>query len=92
MDVDKPCLSLDYCPYGPLVEQSPFTEKDKRCDVFGHDCPVYANHEPFVHGPEEEGCCCVCGRPSVMAITEDGACFDYCQKHGDMGDKRYKRG
>jgi hypothetical protein len=58
----KPCLELNYCPYGPLVEQFPLpyntlqdaeedkmskTDREKTCTVFGHICPVYFASEPF---------------------------------------------
>lgn len=48
----KPCHKLDYCPYGELVEEFPFTvdlEADDpwkfRCNIFGHDCPVFYHKE-----------------------------------------------
>lgn len=44
----KPCRQLGYCPYGRLVEKFPFSETPKRCEVFGHDCPVFYVAEPFV--------------------------------------------
>lgn len=44
----KPCWELNYCPYGPLVEDFPISEKEEyRCRIFGHDCPVYSVAEPF---------------------------------------------
>jgi len=40
-----PCRELDYCPYGQLVELFPFSEDEKSCGVFGHDCPVHYHRE-----------------------------------------------
>lgn len=39
----KPCLKLNYCPYGPLVEQYPIlkTRNRRSCTIFGHQCPVF---------------------------------------------------
>lgn len=39
----KPCRILEYCPYGPLVEQFPLPDEDneRSCSVFGHECPVF---------------------------------------------------
>ena len=43
MEVSKPCHQLGYCPYGPLVENFPLDKNSTlRCEVFGHDCPVYS--------------------------------------------------
>ena len=49
----KPCRMLGYCPYGPLVEDFGFSESEKSCVVFGHDCPVFSCAEPFVDDGEE---------------------------------------
>lgn len=61
----KPCFDLDWCPYGPLVEQMPLTGADLAaegwptdrnhvgCEVFGHICPAYLVAEPFV----DPSCC-----------------------------------
>lgn len=51
--IEKPCHSCGYCPYGQLVEEFPLTEERTAysCTVFGHDCPVYYHAEGFV----EEG-------------------------------------
>ena len=48
--ISKPCWQLDYCPYGPLVENSEIKEELTRttCTVFGHICPVFAHAEPFI--------------------------------------------
>jgi HNH endonuclease len=58
----KPCWELNYCPYGPLVEQFPLpyktvqdaeedkmskSDREKTCSVFGHICPVFFVSEPF---------------------------------------------
>ena len=52
----KPCLILEYCPYGTLVEYFPLhgevtgwnggslgiqpKKEGRSCRTFGHDCPV----------------------------------------------------
>lgn len=53
-DIEKPCVKLDYCPYGQLVEEFPFSENELSCTIkngaivqFGHDCPVHY-HAEFV--------------------------------------------
>lgn len=51
IEIDKPCKKLGYCPYGPLVEQSPLNEKrsaERDCKAFGHECPVWRNAEGFI--------------------------------------------
>jgi hypothetical protein len=52
--VCKPCWEIKYCPYGPLVEDFPLSEKnsDKSCRIFGHDCPVFYVAEPFTETKE----------------------------------------
>jgi hypothetical protein len=47
--VCKPCWEIKYCPYGPLVEEFPIAKEgdDKRCLIFGHECPVFSVAEPF---------------------------------------------
>ena len=39
----KPCYTLDWCPYGGLVEAFRIRKEITRftCKVFGHDCPVF---------------------------------------------------
>ena len=39
----KPCWILDWCPYGPLVEDFMIRteENDYTCEIFKHDCPVF---------------------------------------------------
>jgi len=47
-DIEKPCVKLDYCPYGQLVEEFPVPEdrpNQLSCPVFGHDCPVHYHRE-----------------------------------------------
>ncbi len=46
----KPCRVLQYCPYGPLVEEMPLPEEpnERCCSIFGHECPVFYCAEPFV--------------------------------------------
>ena len=41
--LEHPCVKLDYCPYGAVVELYPLLENrgNKSCQVFGHDCPVH---------------------------------------------------
>ena len=50
----KPCWEIEYCPYGPLVEN--FTLKhdrdEKSCRIFGHDCPVFYVAEPLTETKE----------------------------------------
>lgn len=43
----KPCHILNYCPYGSLVEVFEFSESEKSCKLFGHDCPMYVCAEPL---------------------------------------------
>ncbi len=47
--VCKPCWEIKYCPYGPLVEEFPLGEEndERRCRIFGHQCPVFHVAEPF---------------------------------------------
>ena len=46
--VCKPCWELNYCPYGPLVEEFPFVDDvEYSCSVFGHICPVFKVAEPL---------------------------------------------
>lgn len=49
---EKPCVALEYCPYGVLVEEFRLaSEKDikakKRCGLFGHVCPAFEVAEKF---------------------------------------------
>lgn len=50
----KPCWEIKYCPYGPLVENFPIAKEndDKRCLIFGHQCPVFSVAEPFTETKE----------------------------------------
>ena len=54
-ELEKPCIKLEYCPYGQLVEEFP-TSKDRNTPLscherngaiitFGHDCPVHYHAE-----------------------------------------------
>ena len=52
LELEKPCHSLEYCPYGQLVEEFPLHPKGREddlkkieCKTFGHDCPVYYHAE-----------------------------------------------
>ena len=56
-NIPKPCIILQYCPYGTIVELFPLNNpysKQSCADVngaiipFGHDCPVHYNAE-FYH-------------------------------------------
>jgi hypothetical protein len=41
-DIEKPCYSCGYCPYGQLVEAFQLEKRTKiSCTIFGHDCPAY---------------------------------------------------
>ena len=59
-EIEKPCVKLNYCPYGQLVEEYPFSDigagipSPLSCSLengaviqFGHDCPVHY-HAEFV--------------------------------------------
>jgi len=48
--IEKPCLKLGYCPYGPLIEQFPLKDKRNKqsCRIFGHQCAVFYVAEGFV--------------------------------------------
>jgi hypothetical protein len=52
--VCKPCWELKYCPYGPLIENFPLSEKntERSCRIFGHDCPVFYVAEPLTETKE----------------------------------------
>lgn len=52
--VCKPCWEIKYCPYGSLVEDFPIAEltDEKRCLIFGHQCPVFSVAEPFTETKE----------------------------------------
>jgi len=56
-EVIKPCLELEYCPYGYLVEGYPIMDDKFSCGIFRHDCPVfYTAAEGFIDDdkPEED--------------------------------------
>ena len=49
-ELEKPCIKLQYCPYGGLVEEFPIQEERTKlsCHIkngaiitFGHNCPVH---------------------------------------------------
>lgn len=42
-NIEKPCHSCGFCPYGQLVEVFRARMKNTfmSCHVFGHDCPVF---------------------------------------------------
>jgi hypothetical protein len=73
----KPCQTLGYCPYGPLVEQFPIKEKrdDESCRIFGHQCPVFFTAEMFVEGDllvEEPSRHIDPGKPAKAATKRKG--------------------
>ena len=42
-NVEKPCIKLEYCPYGSFA-QSYITEEAKepyKCKLYGNKCPVF---------------------------------------------------
>jgi hypothetical protein len=45
----KPCNQIGICPYGQLVEEYPLSENPTKrsCKVYGHDCPIFYQAEPF---------------------------------------------
>ncbi len=46
VDIEHPCNTLKYCPYGQLVEEFPLDRNgDLNCGVFGHHCPVHYHME-----------------------------------------------
>ena len=48
----KPCHTLDWCPYGGLVEAFRIRKEitNYTCEVFGHDCPVFYISQIVVEG------------------------------------------
>ena len=59
-DLEKPCVKLNYCPYGQLIEEFPFSPERLEgkgyskisCALengaiiqFGHNCPVHYHAE-----------------------------------------------
>lgn len=46
-NLQKPCYVLEFCPYGPLVEEMEFEPIKQSCAVFGHICPVFKCAEVF---------------------------------------------
>jgi len=57
---EKPCLILEYCPYGGLVEYMAFLGNELdlpelSCPIFGHDCPVYTSAE-YLDGEKFKQC------------------------------------
>lgn len=53
-DIEKPCVKLDYCPYGQLVEVFPLSHPHTKYSCveangaiipFGHDCPAHYHAE-----------------------------------------------
>ena len=55
-EIEKPCHSCGFCPYGQLVEEFPLHREKTSysCGVFGHECPVYYHAESFVDEEEKD--------------------------------------
>lgn len=70
--VCKPCWEIKYCPYGPLVEQFPHAEKndERRCRVFGHECPVFHVAEPFTETKELRNVSRSIARPTQIRVLK----------------------
>ena len=60
-NLEKPCIKLQYCPYGQLVEEFPLSLHSSKLSCttdngaiiqFGHDCPVHY-HAEFLYTTEE---------------------------------------
>lgn len=48
----KPCHTLNWCPYGELVEFFPLAEgQSERCKVYGHYCPAFYASEGLAEDP-----------------------------------------
>lgn len=59
--LDRPCHVLQWCPYGQLVEEYPFTD-GLGCEFFGHDCPAYYLAEAFNEQDKEKFAKMICER------------------------------
>jgi len=50
-ELKHPCETLNYCPYGEIVEEFPLSPPEDRdnkaCPIFGHNCPVHYHAEFF---------------------------------------------
>lgn len=70
--VCKPCWEIKYCPYGPLVEQFPHADKDdeRRCRIFGHECPVFHVAEPFTETKELRNVSRSISRPTQFRVLK----------------------
>lgn len=82
--VCKPCWEVKYCPYGPLVEEFPFADDDddRRCRIFGHQCPVFHVAEPFTETKELRNVSRTISRPTQFRVLkrENQACRA-CNQH-----------
>jgi hypothetical protein len=93
----KPCWELNYCPYGPLVEQFPLpyktlqdaeedkmskTDREKTCTVFGHICPVYFASEPFTETGQLRYVSRHIPRPILIRVVRrDDSTCQVCGRH-----------
>ncbi|MDO8684165.1 MAG: HNH endonuclease signature motif containing protein [Armatimonadota bacterium] len=76
--VCKPCWELNYCPYGPLVEDFPLPDDrtTRSCRIFGHDCPVFHVAEPLTETKELRNISRSIPRPIQFRVLlrENGVC------------------
>ena len=70
--VCKPCWEINYCPYGPLVEEFPLAglDDDRRCRIFGHECPVFHVAEPFTETKELRKISRTISRPTQFRVLK----------------------
>lgn len=71
--VCKPCWEIKYCPYGPLIEQFPYSEDKndpRRCRVFGHLCPVFFVAEPLTETKELRNISRTISRPTQFRVLK----------------------
>lgn len=93
----KPCWELNYCPYGPLVEQFPLpyktlqdaqedkmskSDREKTCSVFGHICPVFFVSEPFTETGQLRYVSRHIPRPILIRVVRrDNSTCQVCGRH-----------
>ncbi len=55
-NVKKPCLVLNFCPYGSLGDDVKIrtTMNKYQCKIFPHDCPIFYYYEPITGYTEQE--------------------------------------
>lgn len=70
--VCKPCWEIKYCPYGPLVEEFPLAndDDDRRCRIFGHQCPVFHVAEPFTETKDLRNISRSISRPTQFRVLK----------------------